>query len=287
MANEGNLKDQRLPNLIQTICLDQRNTVIRLENRQCNGLIACNGGQIVHAETGNLQGEEAIYELLSWTEGSFRLSDNFGSLPQTINNSWSAVLMEGMRRLDEHHANPIAQPQPVISPKDIARDSALESKLIVLFASLDQMLVRLGSKETQKDIPLALRILTDMVNQVIQFSETEFWTAEVRYAEKGTSTLDELLKETTNIYPLTRLIQTQHNRLSVSAISRLCSALDGDPVRRKENLYQVVSAMVYLIENYIKRFMLALRTPDIRNECQDVADTFIADLVKLTEKLAL
>jgi hypothetical protein len=249
-------------------------------------LIACNGGQIVHAELGPLQGEEAIYELLSWTEGNFRLTDNPVQTPQTINASWSAVLMEGMRRLDERRANESVVTLPAITPDDIAKDSEFEGKLIVLFSCFDQSLVRLAAKETQKDIPLALRTLAELVNQAAQFSESEFWVDEARYAEKGSSAMGALLSEIEITFPLARLLQTQRNRLSIASISKLYSTMDGDPIRRRENLYQITSAMVSMLEHYFTRFLTKLRTPQVRQECQDVVDTFLADLTKLVDKLA-
>lgn len=285
MATEGDLKDLRLPNLIQTICLDQRSTIVKLKSRQQSGLIACNGGQVIHAEVGSLKGEEAVFELLSWTDGSFRLAENLTQTPRTISQSWMALLMEGMRRLDERRTAESTKTQPVVTAEDTAKDNALESKLILLFSSLEQMRVRLGSKEAQKNISLALQILAELVNQTAQFSETEFWGEEFRYAEKGTSSLSELLADAEDEFPLARVLQVQHNRVPVSAVSKLCAVSDGDPSERRETLRQVARAMVRVAGNYFSRFFSPLRTPDTRAECEEVVNVFLTDLGNLVDQL--
>ena len=50
---------------------------------------------------GNQVGEEVIYQILNWKDGKFNLERDIE--PPTISNhrSWSSVLMEGARRLDE------------------------------------------------------------------------------------------------------------------------------------------------------------------------------------------
>ncbi|MBI5029112.1 MAG: DUF4388 domain-containing protein [Chloroflexi bacterium] len=286
MATEGDLKDLGLANLIQSLCLDQRNTLIRLKHRQQNGLIACNGGEIVHAQVGPVQGDEAIYELLSWTEAKFQLIENATPSPQTITQSWSALLMEGMRRLDERRANESTKTPPVWSPEDSTKDSELENKLILLLASLEQMRVKLGSKEAQKNTLLAAQILADLVNRAAQFSETEFWATEMRHAGDGRNTLELILLETESEFPLARLLEIRNYRLAISAISKLYSLREGEQNRRRENLRELTRAMIHMLEQYLGRFLSAFRTPHARTECEDAVNIFVADLTNMVDQLS-
>lgn len=59
-------------------------------------------GNVVHAELGSLVGEEAVYELLSWEDGPFELKMDISTSERTIDVGWSGLLLEGMRRIDEH-----------------------------------------------------------------------------------------------------------------------------------------------------------------------------------------
>jgi two-component system, chemotaxis family, protein-glutamate methylesterase/glutaminase len=63
------------------------------------GLICFRQGEIIHAETGNIEGEEAFYQILSWELGSFD-SDEESPRAETIQENWDFLLMESMRRLE-------------------------------------------------------------------------------------------------------------------------------------------------------------------------------------------
>ena len=58
-------------------------------------------GRIVHAELGDLEGEEAVYSLAIWREGEFRFDTGVNTPRQTIQKSNTSLLMEAARRLDE------------------------------------------------------------------------------------------------------------------------------------------------------------------------------------------
>ena len=102
MPLEGNLKDLSLANLIQLNCQEMNEVKIGLEYLGKEGVIFCSGGNLVHAATGPLTGEEAVYELLRWKGGTFHVQQNGLTLPdRTINKNWNSILLEGMQRIDE------------------------------------------------------------------------------------------------------------------------------------------------------------------------------------------
>jgi CRP/FNR family cyclic AMP-dependent transcriptional regulator len=67
-------------------------------------------GQPLHAELGSASGEEAAYRFILWNEGSFRFEP--GTQPRTRNVRVDAMglLLEGLRRRDEAHGAPAAEP---------------------------------------------------------------------------------------------------------------------------------------------------------------------------------
>ena len=71
---------------------------IRAGNR--NGIIYFRDGEIIHAETGDLGGEEAFYEILSWEIGIFE-SDLVEAEKDTIHENWDFLLMESVRRREK------------------------------------------------------------------------------------------------------------------------------------------------------------------------------------------
>jgi predicted regulator of Ras-like GTPase activity (Roadblock/LC7/MglB family) len=101
MPLEGSLKDLSLVNLIQLNCQEMNEVKIDLEYLGKEGIIFCGGGDIVHAATGPLTGEEAVYELLRWNGGTFHLQNGITPPERTIDRNWNSILLEGMQRIDE------------------------------------------------------------------------------------------------------------------------------------------------------------------------------------------
>jgi len=63
------------------------------------GWIYFKAGEIVHAETASVTGEEAFYSILSWELGIFECDEQTAEAI-TIHESWDFLLMESMRRKD-------------------------------------------------------------------------------------------------------------------------------------------------------------------------------------------
>jgi predicted regulator of Ras-like GTPase activity (Roadblock/LC7/MglB family) len=101
MPLEGSLKELSLANLIQLNCQEKNEVGIILSYLGKEGNIFCSGGNIVHANAGHLIGVEAVYELLRWKGGTFRVQNNVTPPERTIDRSWDSVLLEGMQRIDE------------------------------------------------------------------------------------------------------------------------------------------------------------------------------------------
>jgi predicted regulator of Ras-like GTPase activity (Roadblock/LC7/MglB family) len=101
MGINGNLKDITVADLIQIHCVDQRPARLRIEHQGQAAEIYFNTGQVVHATLGKGAGEEAVYELLTWTEGLFEVDNDVIAPRKTVNRMWSGLLLEGAKRLDE------------------------------------------------------------------------------------------------------------------------------------------------------------------------------------------
>jgi hypothetical protein len=101
MAIEGSLKDMSLVDIIQLICRNREESRITVEQSQESGTIYLAEGRIVHALQGDAVGEEALYRLLQWEEGRFRIEKEESSPEQSIHRPWTAILMQVLQRLDE------------------------------------------------------------------------------------------------------------------------------------------------------------------------------------------
>ena len=98
----GVLKKLSITDIIQLKCISQASTIITLRSVEGElGKIHLDNGQIIHAETGELEGVAALNRIVLWNSGSVSESLPQDDTPQTIDGSWESLLMEAMRRKDE------------------------------------------------------------------------------------------------------------------------------------------------------------------------------------------
>ncbi|HET7436585.1 MAG TPA: DUF4388 domain-containing protein [Thermoanaerobaculia bacterium] len=90
-----------LPDLIQIYTVSMADGALTIRRASESGTIWFSHGAMVHATCGALIGEEAVYALLTWDDGSFAHDSTSTAPTQSITASWQEVLMEGCRRLDE------------------------------------------------------------------------------------------------------------------------------------------------------------------------------------------
>ncbi len=98
----GRVSDMPVVDVIQTIEVSRKSGVIQFAggpNRQA--AIYFRDGKVIDAEAGTLQGEDAVYRLLTWNEGEFEVEFRTVRRREVIETTSQGLLMEGMRRLDE------------------------------------------------------------------------------------------------------------------------------------------------------------------------------------------
>ena len=102
---DAELEDVALPELVQFVCLERKDRELRVRSGLKEGVIFFEKGEIVHAQTGPITGEQAFYEIVSWPNGSLTLS--YASTKQkTIDLPWNFLIMEAARKADEQEAAP-------------------------------------------------------------------------------------------------------------------------------------------------------------------------------------
>ena len=98
----GELADMAVVDLIQTIEISRKSGVIHFKNPDGKrGAIYFRSGKVIDAELGRLTDADAVYRLLVWSEGEFEVEFKNVRRKDVIELSSQALLMEGMRRVDE------------------------------------------------------------------------------------------------------------------------------------------------------------------------------------------
>jgi response regulator RpfG family c-di-GMP phosphodiesterase len=97
----GSLQEMGLPEIVQILFHGRKTGRLRIRSKTDAGEIHFVSGDIYNALWSTLRGEEAFYAMLNLTEGDFALDPNFKAPQQVIQGSPEALLLEGMRRMDE------------------------------------------------------------------------------------------------------------------------------------------------------------------------------------------
>jgi len=122
------LSENGLYNVIQLECLGGNSSLLEVRNQQTAGEIYIEGGAIVHASTGKLVGEKAFHQLLSLTDGEFRLVPFRAPPARTVQRQWESLLAEATRVRDEENYSTdddgtilITKKRPPTQPPSTAR----------------------------------------------------------------------------------------------------------------------------------------------------------------------
>jgi len=89
-----------LADVLQMCCLSQRSGQITFRSGESYGYIYIQHGRVLHALCGTVQGEEAIYTMLTWPGGGFSLDEDILPHKKTVTLTWEQLLFEGARRAD-------------------------------------------------------------------------------------------------------------------------------------------------------------------------------------------
>jgi hypothetical protein len=101
MALSGELNDLSLAELIEFFCNQRKTGRLKVIYSVGPGYFYLQSGSVVHARIGVLRGIEAVYHALTLPNASFTFSPAFEAPEQTINQPWTSVVLEGLRRMDE------------------------------------------------------------------------------------------------------------------------------------------------------------------------------------------
>jgi DNA-binding response OmpR family regulator len=97
----GSLEDVAVVDLLQTITVSGKSGVASVKRGEREAWLYFDRGQIIDAEVGDLRGEEAVYRAITWTTGVFDLEFRAVERARVIDLPNQALLMEGLRRVDE------------------------------------------------------------------------------------------------------------------------------------------------------------------------------------------
>jgi CheY-like chemotaxis protein len=100
---QGRLEEMSMIDLLQSLEMGQKSCRLQVQKagEQCELYFA--SGQCRDAKMGKLEGDEAVFKIVLWTEGEFEIDFNAANASQrtTTTRSTTGLLMEAMRLMDE------------------------------------------------------------------------------------------------------------------------------------------------------------------------------------------
>ena len=97
----GSLREMSLPDMVQVLFHGRKGGALRIRAQQGSGEIHFVDGNVVNALWGDLKGEPAFFAMLQLADGEFALDPAYKPTGRVIHQSSEALLLEGMRRMDE------------------------------------------------------------------------------------------------------------------------------------------------------------------------------------------
>lgn len=97
----GSLREMGLPDIVQVLFHGRKSGSLKIRAREGAGEIHFADGHVVDALWRELRGEGAFFAMLKIGDGEFALDPSFRAAERIIHQSSEALLLEGMRRLDE------------------------------------------------------------------------------------------------------------------------------------------------------------------------------------------
>jgi len=118
MALTGHLSDLSLSELIEFFCNQRKSGRLKVLYPKGAGYFYLQAGSVVDARIGVLHGIDAVYYALTLPNAEFEFSVDVEAKSRTINQPWTQVVLEGLRRLDESIAPGIAFPADFVPEPD-------------------------------------------------------------------------------------------------------------------------------------------------------------------------
>ena len=118
MALTGHLSDLSLSELIEFFCNQRKSGRLKVLYPKGAGYFYLQAGSVVDARIGVLHGIDAVFFALTLPNAEFEFSVDVEAKARTINQPWTQVVLEGLRRLDENIAPGVAFPPDYVPEPD-------------------------------------------------------------------------------------------------------------------------------------------------------------------------
>lgn len=202
---EGDLIDLTLPSLLQAMTREKASAVLRLQRGTDDGanqgLVYFCEGALIHALAGEAVGDEAMYQLLGWSDGRFRLVRDADKQPRTI----TAGLANFITAAESSRSTGGLSAAP---GKEESGDEKLLHDLLTGLSRLEQDKVRLEERQVEPGAVPALLLIATVVNSMVAVVTARCTDSDVLPSR--------VLPRLAESQPYTQLLGEDQERISVA-----------------------------------------------------------------------
>ena len=171
MALTGELTDLSLAELIEFFCNQRKTGRLKVIYSIGPGYFYLQSGSVVHARIGALRGIDAVYYALTLPNASFTFSPAFEAPEHTINQPWTSVVLEGLRRMDEG-IKP-SDPFLVEHPVQAEEPKAVTQSVVSVVDAVEEKPERAPTRRVRPERPHANIPAADLPGVGAFFTETD------------------------------------------------------------------------------------------------------------------
>jgi hypothetical protein len=263
---EGDLIDLTLPSLLQAMTREKASAVLRLQRGTDNGadqgsVYFCEGA-LVHALAGEAVGDEAMYQLLGWSEGRFRLVRDADKQPRTITAGLANfITTETSRPVGGLSAAP---------GKEESGDEKLLHDLLTGLSRLEQDKVRLEERQIEPGAVPALLLIATVVNSMVAVVTARCTDSDVLPSR--------VLPRLAEAQPYTQLLGEDQERISVATAVGVLKTWNSTKEDRLQLFKDLCRALLDVLAFYGNTAGTFFREPREREEWRATFGVFVEGL---------
>jgi hypothetical protein len=234
---EGDLIDLTLPSLLQAMTRERSSAVLRLhrgtEDGADQGAVYFCEGVLIHALANETVGDDAMYELLGWSEGRFRLVRDPDQQPRTITPGLASVITADSRSSGGSSSS---------SSGEESGDERLLHHLLTRLSRLEQDKVRLEERHLEPGPVPALLLLATVVNSMIAIVTARCTDPDVLPSR--------VLPRLAEAQPYTQLLGEENGRISVATAAGVLKTWNASPDDLRQLFLDLGQALVDVLAFY-------------------------------------
>jgi hypothetical protein len=263
---EGDLIDLTLPSLLQAMTREKASAVLRLQRGTDEGdqgsVYFCEGA-LVHALAGESVGDEAMYLLLGWSEGRFRLVRDADKQPRTI----TAALANFITTAESSRSTGGLSAAP---GKEESGDEKLLHELLTGLSRLEQDKVRLEERQIEPGAVPALLLIATVVNSMVAVVTARCTDSDVLPSR--------VLPRLAEAQPYTQLLGEDQERISVATAVGVLKTWNSTKEDRLQLFKDLCRALLDVLAFYGNTAGTFFREPREREEWRATFGVFVEGL---------